>query len=383
MNYQRQADSLTDPAAAHPGDRRRRVFRIARIGLIGALLVGVAVWAADWLRDTLLYVHETDARIVADMVAVSSRVAGWVVDIPATSGRQVARDDVLARIDARDAALKLAELEAELAGLAAERDRITVQYSMVDQRTKSRYSSERSKLAAAKALLESLDYEFTYSTTEYQRADALFKRGVIPAKDLDRVRTANLKAQQELLRATAQVATADATLAEADADRQQLEVLTREVARLEFRKTELQARIDRQRLDIADRAIGSPLDGVVSKTFVAVGEYVVPGQRIAMLHDPSKVWIEANVRETEIRRLAVGQKVDIVVDAYPDQAFEGRVARIGHATTSEFALLPSPNPSGNFTKITQRLTVKIAVEQRAGMLKPGMMVEAYINVRDR
>ena len=137
MNYQRQADSLTDPAAAHPGDRRRRVFRIARIGLIGALLVGVAVWAADWLRDTLLYVHETDARIVADMVAVSSRVAGWVVDIPATSGRQVARDDVLARIDARDAALKLAELEAELAGLAAERDRIRAQYSMVDQRTPS------------------------------------------------------------------------------------------------------------------------------------------------------------------------------------------------------------------------------------------------------
>ena len=102
-----------------------------------------------------------------------------------------------------------------------------------------------------------------------------------------------------------------------------------------------------------------------------------------MLHDPSNIWIEANVRETEIRRLVVGQTVDIEVDAYPDRPFAGRLVRVGHATTSEFALLPSPNPSGNFTKITQRLTVKIAVEQQAGLLKPGMMVEAYINVRDR
>ncbi len=383
MNYQRQTDTLSEPAAAQPGARRRRAFRLARIALVGAMLVGVAIWAANWLRATLLYVHENDARIVADMVSVSSRVAGWVVEIPATSGRQVAKNNVLARIDARDAKLKLAELEAELAALEAERDRVRAQYSIVDLQTKSRYSSERSKLAAAKALVESLDYEFAYSKTEYLRADALFKRGVIPAKDLERVRTAKLKAQQELLRATAQAATADAALGEADAERQQLEVLTRELARLEFRKTEIQARIDRQRLDIADRAIPSPLDGVVSKTFVAVGEFVVPGQRLAMLHDPSNIWIEANVRETKIRLLEVGQKVDIEVDAYPDLAFEGRVERIGHATTSEFALLPSANPGGNFTKITQRLTVKIAVDQQAGLLKPGMMVEVFINVRDR
>ncbi len=383
MNYQRQTDTLADPAAAHPGTGRRRAFRLARFALVGAMLIGVAVWAADWLRTTLLYVHETDARIVADMVAISSRVAGRVVDIPATSGRQVAKDDVVARIDARDAELKLAELEAELAGLDAERDRVRAQYSMVDRLTKSHYSSEQSKLAAARALVESYDFELAFSKTEYQRAAALFKRGVIPAKDLDRVRIAQLKARQELLRATAQVASANASLGEAEAERQQLEVLVRELARIDFRKAELQARIERQRLDIADRAIASPLNGVVSKTFVAVGEYVVPGQRIAMMHDPTDVWIEANIRETEIRRLAVGQKVDIEVDAYPDRLFEGRVERIGHATTSEFALLPSPNPSGNFTKITQRLTVKIAVNQQAGLLKPGMMVEVFINVRDR
>ena len=383
MNYQRQTDTLSEPAAVQPGARRRRAFRLARIALVGAMLVGVTIWASNWLRATLLYVHENDARIVADMVSISSRVAGWVVEIPATSGGQVAKDNVLARIDARDAKLKLAELEAELATLDAEGERIAAQYSMVDRRTKSRFSSEQSKLAAAKALVESLDYEFAYSKTEYQRADALFKRGVIPAKDLDRVRTAHLKAQQALLRATAQTATANAALGEAEAERQQLEVLTRELARLDFRKTEMQARIDRQRLDIADRAIASPLNGVVSKTFVAVGEFVVPGQRIAMLHDPSNIWIEANVRETKIRLLEVGQKVDIEVDAYPDRTFEGRVERIGHATTSEFALLPSANPGGNFTKITQRLTVKIAVDQQAGLLKPGMMVEVFINVRDR
>ena len=121
---------------------------------------------------------------------------------------------------------------------------------------------------------------------------------------------------------------------------------------------------------------------VVDKTFVKVGEYVTPGQRLALVHDPSKIWIEANIKETEIRRLKIGQKVEVSIDAYPGTGFEGRVLSVGNATTSEFTLLPSPNPSGNFTKITQRLPVRIAIDQQQGLLRPGMMVEIYIDVRN-
>ena len=102
-----------------------------------------------------------------------------------------------------------------------------------------------------------------------------------------------------------------------------------------------------------------------------------------MMHDPDNVWVDANIKETEIRRLRPGQSVDVSVDAYPDEVFVGTIEKIGHAATSQFSLLPSTNPSGNFTKVTQRLTVKIALQQRDGLLKPGMMVEVSIDIRDQ
>ena len=99
---------------------------------------------------------------------------------------------------------------------------------------------------------------------------------------------------------------------------------------------------------------------------------------VLKIYESGQYWIEANIKETEVRRLAIGQKVHVSVDAYPDERFEGSIERIGNTATSAFALLPSPNPSGNFTKITQRLPVRIAIEQRGGRLRPGMMVEIKI-----
>jgi len=99
------------------------------------------------------------------------------------------------------------------------------------------------------------------------------------------------------------------------------------------------------------------------------------------VHDPKKIWITANVKETDIRKVKLGQTTTVTVDAYPDREFKGRVIAIGNAATSEFALLPTPNPSGNFTKITQRLRVRVAIDQDQKLLRPGMMVEVFIDVR--
>jgi membrane fusion protein (multidrug efflux system) len=138
----------------------------------------------------------------------------------------------------------------------------------------------------------------------------------------------------------------------------------------------LTAQRDRAALDLRDRTIAMPFDGSVDRVFVDPGEYVVPGQRILLLHDPSRVRVEANVKETQLRFFRPGTAVRLGVDAWPGRRFEGVVERVGGAATSEFALLPTPNPSGNFTKITQRLTVRIRVEPPPpeGMLRPGMMV---------
>ena len=94
------------------------------------------------------------------------------------------------------------------------------------------------------------------------------------------------------------------------------------------------------------------------------------------------VWVDANVKETDFRKLAIGASARITVDAYPNRVFEGDVVRLGEAATSQFALLPSPNPSGNFTKVTQRLPVRISIDQQDGLLRPGMMVEVSIDVVD-
>ena len=155
-----------------------------------------------------------------------------------------------------------------------------------------------------------------------------------------------------------------------------------ERAILEAQRDAVLARIRRQELDIAAHTVEGPLAGVVSKVFVEAGEHVEPGQRIALVHDPREVYVEANIRETEVRKLALGQRVRIEVDAYPDHRFEGTVSAIGLAATSTFALLPSAKPGGSFTKVTQRFPVRIALEPDSVSLRPGMMVEVFIDVSD-
>ncbi len=371
---------MTESASAPRG---RGVARFARIVLLGSMVVGLGLWAADWMRDALLYVHETDARIRADMVSVSSRVAGRVTMRPIRSGSLVAMGDTLAVIDDRISQTRLDELLAELDRIEAERAERDAEIVLVDQRTQSLYRSEQARLAAAQALVEAVEVEFEYAEGEFKRAETLAAGGVVSAQRHDEARNRYLTSQKELVHATAQLATARARLAEAQAARREIDLIARQRETLELRKAEVRVRIERQQIDLADRVVVSPLQGVVSRAFVEVGEYVRPGQRIALVHDPRKIYVEANIRETDIRLLSLGQSVRLVVDAYPDQPFEGRIKMIGAAATSEFALLPNPNPSGNFTKVTQRLPVRIAIDQvDDGLLRPGMMVEVYIRIKE-
>jgi membrane fusion protein (multidrug efflux system) len=365
------------PASAKTRRPKRLLVPLATLTLFA---IGIAIGAGNWYLHSLSYVDEANARVVSEITALSSRVSGWVVEMRISEGSRVGRDEVLVRIDDRRSRMQRDELTLAHAALLAERDRVTAEIAMVDGRTESRYASEKSKLAAAKALAESIQLELRYAEDEFKRAQSLSKRGVVAARALDQARTAYLRAQQERLRAQAQVASARAELEEAASARREIDVLKAERANLVLRADAIRVQIERQALDIRDRAVRSPLDGVVSRTFVADGEYVTPGQRIALLHNPDEIWIEALIKETVVRRIAVGQPVEITIDAYPDRSFAGTVERIGHAATSEFTLLPTPNPSGTFTKVTQRIPVRVTLAQESDLLKPGMMVEVSIDV---
>jgi membrane fusion protein (multidrug efflux system) len=365
-----------------PGDGQRARFDIRRLsprsprvvfGVIAAAIVLLS--AGGWLVRQFTHVTIDDARIAVDMISISSRVPGWVTSRSVIDGDRAALGSVLVTIDSRDSRLHVQELDARLASVVSRREELRTRMEMIDQRTASAIRSEQAAVTAAAAAEVSTLAREALARTENSRAEKLAPIGAIDRAELDQSRAALETARQDVRAATANRQSARAKAAQAQADRVEIEVLARQLAALDPEERQLRAERERALIDVEDRTIRMPFLGVVDRTFVDPGEYVTPGQRLLLVHDPDQVRVEANVKETDIRFMRPGKKVRITVDALPGYAFEGTVVRVGQAATSEFALLPSPNPSGNFTKITQRLPVRIAVRQRDGLLKPGMMVE--------
>ncbi len=372
LNEPRQAEGEQAghaPAGLAPAARPWRRYGAILAGLI---VLGAGAW---WLWQQLTHVVVTDARVAADIVSLSSRVPGWVTAVEVIEGDSVAKGEVLVRIDERESRLHVQELDAQIAGIARMREELAARIELTDRQTQSRIASQEAAIRAAEAALAGARAQYELARQDNERAEELARGKVVTRERLDQTRAALETARQQVLSAQAQLENARAALAEAEAAREELVVLQRQLAELEPQEQQLRAQRDRAALDLADRTILMPFDGVVDQVFVDEGEYVTPGQLLLMIHDPRQVRVEANVKETEIRYFRPGKRVTITVDALPGRRYEGTVTRVGHAATSEFALLPDPNPSGNFTKITQRLPVRIAVEQTDGALKPGMMVE--------
>ncbi|MEH6558934.1 MAG: HlyD family secretion protein [Oceanicoccus sp.] len=353
-----------------------------KVILTGFIIVAIAA-ASYWVYQRVNYVYSDDARIAADMIDISSKVSGWLIDFPVSSGDLLQKNDVLAVIDSRETSLKLQELESHISAMAADYEGRQAELSMVEQQTTGALQAAQSQLSVAEASLAGSVSELEFRASEWKRAQALRERRIISQHDYEADKSLFKKSQQGRQAALGSVASARAKLVEAQAAQSRLIVMERHLARLKFEQESQVAELARHRIDLQDRTMVSPLKGIVDRIFIDPGEYVQPGRRLLMMHDPDNVWVDANIKETEIRRLKAGQSVDVSVDAYPDETFTGVIEKIGHAATSQFSLLPSTNPSGNFTKVTQRLTVKIALAQRDDLLKPGMMVEVTIDIRDK
>jgi membrane fusion protein (multidrug efflux system) len=364
---------------SHDVGRTRRI-KIQHV-IAAIVLVAGAAWGGTEIHNRITHVFEYDARISGDLVTLSSRVAGWVTNIAVTEGDTVSQDQILFQIDGRESKLKVIELDARLKRNIADRERLRRERGLIDEQIRTRYRTLESAVNAAEATVASLAAQLTLAQADLVRAEALFKTTVIPRRQLDEARTTKLRIEGEHRKSVAGLHEAQARLQESDAERARLDVIDGEIAMLEHEESELLARQAQQQLDFTDRTIRAPVAGVIDRKFVDGGEYVTPGQRLAIMHNPAKVWIDANIKETDVRKLKIGQPVKVSVDAYPDEEFKGTVAIIGNAATSEFALLPTPNPSGNFTKITQRLPVRISIDQQDGKLRPGMMVEVNIDIR--
>jgi membrane fusion protein (multidrug efflux system) len=352
-----------------------------KIVLMGTAALLLAVSGTHWVYKRWTHVYLDDARIDGKVVTISSRVSGWITELPVIEGDAVKKGQLLARVDERDSVLQREVLAAKLKALENQMEAVKAQTGEVDEETLGKYQSERNRLAAAEAEVASLAVQLKQARYDYERAKELADSKWVSPQAMERARSTYHQTQESHRKAQAEVAAVRGMLAAASGSRRQIEVMEHQLTVLRHQAEEIRAEIRRREIDISDRTIVSPADGRVVMTFVRQGEHVSPGQRILMFHDPNEIWVEAKVKETEIRLLQPGMKVEVRVDAYPGKVFEGEIYRIGRTATSKFALLPDPNPSGNFTKITQRLPVRIRLAEKDPSLRPGMMVEVSIAVR--
>src|SRR5262245_61933788 len=373
-------DSGSDDARA--SQLRAAVSGRGKLWVIALAAVLLAAWGIHWVYQRFHHVYLDDARVDGEVVTISSRVSGWITELPVIEGDMVKKGQLLAKVDDRDMVLQREVLVARLKAMENQAGVVVAQSGQVDQETQGKYDSETNRLKAAEAEIASQTVQLKQAKDDFQRAKELADAKWLSPQAMERARSTYHQTEENLRKAQSDYDAIRGTLSAAGGSRRQLQVLDRQRAVLGHQIDEIRAEVRRRDVDIADRTIASPGEGRVVMTFVRQGEHVNPGQRILMFHDPKEIWVEANVKETDVRLLKPGMKTEIRVDAYPGRVFAGEVYRIGQTATSKFALLPDPNPSGNFTKITQRLPVRILLADKDPALRPGMMVEVTIAVRN-
>ena len=373
-------DSATSTQKTSTPVKKKKRGRVVSILFIILLIVGALLWGGFQLFGRLNYVYEYDARVGGKLIIVSSRVSGWVTKRAVEQGSEIKKGQLLVQIDSRESTLKVQHYDVKLQGVKAKIDRLAAERAMVERQTNSRHETQESEFQAAEAATQALKARRKLAMADFERSQSLLERKIIPRQIYDKDNMELQRLEGEVAEALAKQKAASAKLEEVEADRERLKVLDQQLSILKSQKNEYFVLKEQQHLDLRDRTILSIIDGVVDETFVEKGEYVNPGQRLILIHDPLDIWVDANIKETQIRRVKRGQTVLISVDAYPDKEFKGTVKAVGNTTTGKFALLPNPNPSGNFTKITQRIPVRIAVEQQKTVLRPGMLVEVKIIV---
>lgn len=360
----------------------RRSGRALRLGILLIAVAALAVLGSRWVAARWSQVSIDDARIAANLVTVSSEVSGEVLVVEVMAGERVEAGERLVSLDPAQAELVVAGTEARIAALDAQVEQLRAQMDMIRAQIDSRLAAARAQIAAAEATHAAKVAELRNVQSRFVRAAALADRKIVTPQELEDTQATLDTARQQELATAAATETARANLEVVRSDAGQIAVLERQIAKLTAEKTGLEAERGQRQIDLRNRTVSAAFAGVVDATFVDQGEYVTPGTRLLVYHRPDQVWVDANVKETDIRRIRIGAPATITVDAYPGREFRGRVERIAGAATSQLALLPSPNPSGNFTKVTQRVPIRVSIDAAGEDLAPGMMVVVRIDVGD-
>jgi membrane fusion protein (multidrug efflux system) len=350
------------PAAGAPAKKRSPARLLLPIGAL--LLLGVGgYYGYQWWTTGRFMISTDDAYIQADVATLGVKVAGYVARVDVKDGDAVKAGDVLVKLDDTDYRLALDSAAAKRATQSATIDRIGRQVT-----------AQQAQIDSARAGIVSAEAEQTRSAAAYERAQSLAQQNFQSKAVLDQT-------VSDRDRAIAAVNTAKAALSAAEAN---LDVIAAQKAEAEQVGKELDTAVDKARSDLAFTQIRAPSDGIVGNRAAQPGQYVSPGSRLMALVPMQSVYIAANFKETQLAALRPGQSVDVSVDSMAGHSFTAKVGTLSPASGSTFSLLPPENATGNFTKITQRLPVRIEVPAELaakGVLRPGLSVVVSVDKR--
>jgi membrane fusion protein (multidrug efflux system) len=350
----------TKPAFARHLSRARKLLP----ALLGATALAlVAGFATEYWTTGRFQVSTDDAYVAADSTAVAPKVSGYIKDVLVTDNQTVKAGDVLATIDNADFNTALDRAEADVAGAQADAANLRAQ---IEQ--------QKQAIIAAKSTIVADQAAQAFARQEHRRFSDLVKTGY---GTVQRVQQAEAGIRQ----ATATVVRDQAALQSA---MKQSDVLAAQLAKAEATVRRDQAIAQQAALNESYTTIVAPVDGTVGARAVRVGAYVQAGTQLMRIVPLHAVYVTANYKETQLTDVHPGQPVDVEVDTFPGVKIAGHVDSLSPASGQEFALLPPDNATGNFTKIVQRIPVKIAIDPNPGIegkLRPGMSVVAEINTK--
>lgn len=366
------AERAVEPAGVTPvslpgpaeNPNRRRARRIALGVLLLAGIVYGGRYAHDWLVRGQFIVSTDDAYVRSDLTIIAPKVAGYAAAVLVAENAHVKAGELLVEIEPGDYALAVDAAEGKIATQDATIERIAQQIA-----------AQEAAVTRTRAQHDATKADLKRTASDLVRTRELVKRAVSSRKLLD-------SAVADHARAQANVDSAAAAILAARANVDVLAAQREEARRV---RSEYETALAKTKRDLAHTEIRAPFGGVVGNLSVKPGQLVEPGTRLLALVPLDKVYVEANFKETRISGLKVGQPVDIAVDAFRADTVKGRIESIAPAAGQEFSLLPPQNATGNFTKIVQRVPVRISIPAAVageGKLRPGLSVVVSVDTLD-
>lgn len=360
----REAEISPKEAATSAAPPKGKALRRAGLMLLGTAAIGAGLWfGGNWWLNGRFIVSTDDAYVGAEMATISAKLSANIAAVSVVQNQEVKAGQPLVTLDDGDWRIALESARAKSATATATLARID-----------SQIEAGRASLQQAQAQENSAQAGVTRTVADFERANSLAAKSYGSQATLDAATAARDQARASLGSAQAGVAAAQANV----------EVLKAQRVEAARQADELKVAEQKAERDLSFTRVNAPIDGLVANTNVQLGDLVSAGKRLMSIVPLDQVYVDANFKETQVGPLKIGDRATITVDALPGQVFEGKVSGIAGGTGSVFTLLPPDNATGNFTKIVQRVPVRIALAPEAlgqHVLRPGMSVVVKIDPR--